>query len=539
LEKTGVFRTSFRLNNEMAFLEGQRNVGLIYLDAINANCPELYGKEPAWVEAAPFSVRTADGVDLQMRGGYYPIKYDPAASQRAEEHADAEGAKRQMQGAYTSATTRRSFTKTRAEEVKGRPLLYSLAGLYSGVNDVIHDLAWHEWLIDANRLLRSNTIDTVIRSHYGPQVKAQFKDWVKDVAEGEQGAAGHAWVSRLRQGVSAAGLGFNVVSAMMQPLGYTQSIVRIGAKWAGKGLAHYVAHPIEATRQANEMSEFMANRARTRFRELNELRNKVEGKTAVMDAVQGNAYFLMMRFQQAVDVSTWWGAYEKAMAENNAEDRAVALADQAVIDSQGGGMLKDLSAMERGSTAKGMNSDLKIFTVFYSFMNTALNLGANTVMSPAGRARKAVDLILIGVLPAVLSLMLKQAITPGGDDDEWDMEKLAKRLLAAELDYLMGMMVGVREFAEAAKILTGANDLGRDYQGPAGLRLIADTISLAKQAHQGEFDTGFRKAAINVVGDALGLPAAQVNRTITGAEALAEGDTNNPAAVVFGFQRPH
>ena len=42
LEKTGVFRTSFRLNNEMAFLEGQRNVGLIYLDAINANCPELY-----------------------------------------------------------------------------------------------------------------------------------------------------------------------------------------------------------------------------------------------------------------------------------------------------------------------------------------------------------------------------------------------------------------------------------------------------------------------------------------------------------------
>ena len=42
LERTGVFRTSFRLNNEMAFLEGQRNVGLILIDLIHANCPEMY-----------------------------------------------------------------------------------------------------------------------------------------------------------------------------------------------------------------------------------------------------------------------------------------------------------------------------------------------------------------------------------------------------------------------------------------------------------------------------------------------------------------
>ena len=34
-----------------------------------------------------------------------------------------------------------------------------------------------------------------------------------------------------------------------------------------------------------------------------------------------------------------------------------------------------------------------------------------------------------------------------------------------------------------------------------------------------------------------GLPAAQVNRTITGAQALAEDETDNPAALVFGFQK--
>lgn len=42
LEKTGVFRSSFRLNNEMAFLEGQRNIGLIYLHVITTAAPEQY-----------------------------------------------------------------------------------------------------------------------------------------------------------------------------------------------------------------------------------------------------------------------------------------------------------------------------------------------------------------------------------------------------------------------------------------------------------------------------------------------------------------
>ena len=225
--------------------------------------------------------------DVDVRGGYYPIKYDPAASQRAEEHADAEAAKQQLRGAYTSATTRRSFTKTRAEEVKGRPLLYTLAGVYSGVNEVIHDLCWHEWLIDSNRLLRSSAIDAAIREHYGPEAKAQLKTWTQDIAEGDRGMsnAGDIAATFLRRSVSMSGLGFNVMSALMQPLGLTQSIVRVGASWVARGVTRYIAHPIELTRKVNAMSSFMEERARTRFRELNELRNMVQDQSRVKDAV--------------------------------------------------------------------------------------------------------------------------------------------------------------------------------------------------------------------------------------------------------------
>ena len=492
----------------------------------------VYGKEPEWVAPQPFAVTTADGATVTMRGGYYPIKYDPAASQRAEEHADAEGAKRQLQGAYTTATTRRSFTKARVEEVSGRPLLYTLAGMYSGVNDVIHDLAWHEWLIDANRLLRSHTIDAAIREHYGPEAKQQFKTWVQDVAEGDKGAAnaGEAALGRLRQGVSASGLGFNVMSAAIQITGFNQSIVRVGAPWIGRGIAKYLGNPLGLTRTVHEMSDFMANRARTRFRELNELRNQVQDQSAFNEFIGRYAYFMMMRVQQVVDVPTWWGAYEKAIAAGNEETRAVALADQAVIDAQGGGQTKDLSAIERGGPA------LRLFTVFYSFMNTALNLGVAQTMganTPAKRAKLAVDYLMLYTVPAVLGYTLKAALTPGDSGDD-DLEEIAKKLAAEQLSYLMGLMVVVREFGEVAKIATGNPSFG--YQGPAGVRAISDAQKFGQQAMQGEFDDAFCKSAVNLIGDFTGLPAAQINRTMTGTKALAEGKTENPAAVAFGFQ---
>ena len=505
-----------------------------YRPLIAAKERRVYGKEPNWIDPQELTVQTSDGKTVTLRGGYYPIKYDPLANNRAEQHSDAESDKRQLQGAYTSATTRRGFTKARASEINGRPLLYTLQGVYSGVNDVIHDLSWHEWLIDVNKLLRSDKIDAAIRGHYGPEVVHQFKSWVQDIAEGDKGLqnALEAGLARVRQGVSIAGLGFNVMSAAMQPLGLTQSIVRVGAAHIARGVAQYIAHPIDATRQVNEASEFMASRQRTRFRELAELRNQVEGQSAVKEAAGRYAYWLMMRFQQAVDVPTWLGAYEKALSEGNEDGRAKAMADQAVIDAQGGGATKDLSAVERGSPA------LKLFTVFYSFMNTALNIGytqaATSENTTKGRAKLAADMLLLYSVPAVLGVLLKDALTPGDPGD--DEEKTIKKLLAAQLDYLIGLFALVREFSTAGKAVAGLEDHVRDYGGPAGLRVVGDSVQFAKQAQQGEFDDAFRKSFLNLLGGVFGLPTAQINRTVTGAKALNEGKTQNPAALVFGFQ---
>ena len=67
-------------------------------------------------------------------------------------------------------------------------------------------------------------------------------------------------------------------------------------------------------------------------------------------------------------------------------------------------------------------------------------------MTSQSRAKLASDYLLLYVIPPVLTTMLKSALTPGGDD-EWDWEKLTKKLVAEQISYLLGMMVIAREFA--------------------------------------------------------------------------------------------
>jgi hypothetical protein len=507
-----------------------------YRPEIAAKERRLYGKEPEWVKPVPFTVRTVDGKEVSLQGGYYPIKYDPVASDRVATVDAAEEAKRDLQGAYTAATTRRSFVKARAKEVVDRPLLYTLDAAFSGVNDVIHDLAWHEWLISTNRLLRDVKFANAVRETRGPEFLKQLRDWTKDNATGGRGqqVAGESVLSWLRQGISASGLGFNINSAALQITGFNQSIVRVGAKYIGQGITQFATSPFDSAKMVAEKSQFMAERGRTQFREINEIKNRVRGQTEISRRVFAGTYFLMMNMQRSVDIPTWLGAYQKALDAGKNDATAVALADQAVRDSQGSGLVSDLAAVERGGPA------MKLFTVFYSYMNTVYNMAAVQTMTARGRGKLAADYAMLFVVPVVLGYAIKSLLQPNTDDEEFDPEALARKLAAEELSYMMGTMIIAREFGGAAQLLTGAEGVRMGYGGPAGLRAIGEVYGLATQAGQLEFDRAFRRSAVNTLGAFTGLPAAQINRTIDGIEAVVEGEVEGVGAVVApltGVQR--
>ena len=486
---------------------------------------KVVGTEPQWVEPKPLTVRTSDGEMLTLRGGYYPAKYDPASTQAAESGnalADIEDIK---SAAKMAVNTRHNFTKDRAEAVKNRPLLLDLSVTYNGLNEIIHDITHREAVIDAARLLKSSSIDKAIRETLGAQAKQQLNKALEDIARGNTAPVKgfDEYSGLLRQNVSMAGLGFNVVSAAVQVTGFIPAIARLGGKYAWAGLSQYTTNPIKATRTAMEQSEFMRNRGNTRLREIREVAATINGAGKIRKFLNKYSYWLMMKMQQVVDTAIWHGALAKAMDSGKDLDTAVKLADQTVLDTQGGGQIKDLSKFERGSNTQ------KLFTVFYAYMNTALNQGFVEAKTQKSKAKLAADLMMIYVLPTALTAIMKSALIPGDDDED-----LAKKLAKEQISFLLGLFVGGRELAQLANIVTGDRFYG--YAGPSGLRPIDDTYKFAQQAAQGEIDHAFVRASINLLSDVYGIPSAQINRAIKGAEALQNDETDNPAALLFGYQ---
>ena len=133
--------------------------------------------------------------------------------------------------------------------------------------------------------------------------------------------------------------------------------------------------------------------------------------------------------------------------------------------------------------------------------------------------------------------MLRDALTAGDATDEDDWEGLAKRLAASQLDYLMGLFVGVRELSAAAKKAVGLPGWS-SYDGPAGLRALSDITRLGVEVGQGEADEGLGKAILSTTGTVFGLPSAQIAKFVDGVQAIEAGETANPMALLTGHQEP-
>ena len=476
----------------------------------------VLGIEPEWIEARPFTITSADGQTVSLRGGYYPVMYDPRASavSAEQEMHDMES------GAYSAAVINRGFLKSRVKEVHDRPLLYDMTGIYRGLNNVIHYITRYEFQLDTNRLLNSKRVSDAIRDHYGDDVYRQFKSWARDIAVGDLQieSEGVALVNAVRRNAGVAGLGFNIISALKQPLGLLQSVARVGGRHILPQLGRWMIHAPQMVREAKAQSAFMQNRARTRYRELNELAAGLSQKNKLQTFLARHSYTLIMFVQMQVDTITWHAQQQKSLEAGATEAEAVQHADQAVIDSQGSGMLKDLAEIERGGSV------MKLFTIYYGFMNTIMNLNHNTITSVRqGKIEKMVNLTILLAIVPILEAALSDLLKPG-DSDHWDEGNMTKTMTEAMMNNLFGQFFILREM----------NLSGYGYTGPIGLRPIVDAYKLRDEIQQGGWDSGLRRAVIGVGGSVFGLPAAQINRTLDGLQALDDGTTDNPLAIALG-----
>ena len=508
--------------------------------AIAAKQERVYGIEPEWITYTPFTVRTAEGKTITVSGGYYPVKYDPVASLRADKLTDAEAAEQEMKGAYQSATTRRSFTKSRFEgDIVGRPLRLDLSALYEGLNDVIHDLAWHEWLIDTKRVLDGVDGDTsglraAIKERYGYQITKELEEWRKDIALGGRSQGASDTLSFVTRNIGVATMGYSFMSAFVQLTGVGYVIPRTGTAAFAVALGKYLTNPAKVRRFVNSQSQAMLLRSQTQFKELAQIRNRLDQGKGMRAWMYDHAYSLFAFVQGIVDSLCWQAAYERFNREGHSGDELVALCDQVVIDTQSSGNVSDLSRIER---EKGLP---QIFTIFYTWMNAALNLAITTQFGEENRFKRVATMLWICAIMPCIEQAYRESLKPTGDDDD-DKDETLSALALGQLgnivEYNMGLLTVAREFSSAVKSVV-ADDTVYNYSGPAGLRLLSN-FNKGAQAIANPTEEKILKAVIDLSGSFLGLPSVQINNTIKGARAIESGQVGGvdaAKALVFGFK---
>lgn len=490
------------------------------------------GRSPVWVKPRAFVV-TIGGQQTLVEGGYYPIAYDRQLSPTSGQYAGVQEVKTSgdMKGYFDNRGIADGHLQSRVSYMDAGVTLVPRA-LFAGLDEQIHYVSWAEWVNETRKLLNPRgLIAKAISERYGNEWLKALQDWQAVCRDGNRGQVETADViaDTLRQGVSLAGVGFNISTALLQIVGVTQSIAYLGGRWAARGMGDFLRlGPTKAFRWVASRSPLMRNRMRTQFRELAEVQTRLQGTTGGWrDAFMRAAYLPLTVMQMAVDIPTWLGAYQKALYEGRTEKEALAEADRAVTTAQGSGRFTDLSPVERGSAWQ------KLFTVFYTFFNTALNLAVIKGETERGMKRATSVLLVLLIQPVIESFLkagASELLGTGGDDDddEW-AEKLMTSTAANVASFNLGLFAGVREMSWIL------GDFG--YQGPSGLRKITDTgrAALALGKPPSEWDEMTLKATVSALGVWTGVPVVPINRFISGAVALDEGETDNPLVLLTGY----
>lgn len=483
-------------------------------DLINTLWPEaeamerrVNGVAPPKVE--PREVTTPFG---KLKGGYYPAVYDPKASVEADK-IGAMKAEGLFDPAYRKATTRAGSTKKRTGAAY--PMLLSLQVIGQHLNEVSHDIAFREAVMDAYRFLTDKRIKEAVNEALGPEYSKQFEPWVKNIANewainrtGNEGI--EAFMNGLRTNVTAVGMGFRLSTMLSQITGFANTAQKLGMAKTTKGLMAFLKNPADAVRTVHAKSGEMRHRMNDLDRDIRAALQRIEGKSGFKADVQRFAFRGIALFDAAVTVPTWIGAHTEGLRQGMTDADAAFYADKMVRDTQGAGSAKDLAAIQRGGPL------MKLFTMFYSYFNVFYN-------RQRGLVRDARDIHSVGDAMDVLAQSFWLLIVPSllapllsgqgpGDDEEWGTW-VARNLF-------FGLFSGVPYVRDAtntvSNLVGGRGDFGGTKLSP--VQTFWDTaIHTGKDvAHlvQGEdVSPTAIKSAFNMGGLLTGLPTGQVGAT--------------------------
>jgi hypothetical protein len=471
---------SLLTREELAYIQAKWDYLNTFWPEIKALEEAMVGVAPEKVESSPFTVRLADGTEVAMQGGYYPLKYDGSLSAKQsflDAASLAEGVNEISPKGGARAQTRHGFTETRVGS-GGKPVLLDLSVFNTHVINVIHDLTHRRAIMDVVRLYQRPEVEQAIVQSAGQPMYEAIRPWLVRIAQPDQtfdNSFAERLLSRARTGTTVVNMGFKVTTGVTQILGFTQSLDMIGPKWVSRGVAAFLSNPAKAWREVKAMSPEMENR-RTNFnREVRDYAVSRKGKWARRDEF---FFAFVGAMDMVVSVPTWIGAYRQSfetLAPGNHAD-AVAYADSVVRMSQSAGSPKDLARIQGGPELR------RLLTMHYSFFSRLYGLmrrsGTNLREGRWGVPRFLASMTLLWFASATLSELLAGRWPE--DDEEDGLERMAWEVLR----YPASTVVGLRDVTRAV----GPDRF--DYKlTPAEDAFIqsARTLNVAYRATLGDF----------------------------------------------------
>lgn len=460
-----------------------------------------------------------------VTGGYFPIAYDYDLSVMANDQMRSEDALNGFSGRFGKAQTRHGFTKERTATT-GQPVLLDMGVIENHVFGVIHDLTMREAMHNSWKVVtHPKFADMMLRKGMGED-RAALELWLQDTAAGDRTSAHglEVWLRWMRGGFTLGKLGFNLSTAMIQPLGLTQSMVVVGKTAMIRGMTSYLSSPKEWHTLATSKSAAMRERIRTFERDMMQVSGELKTGTAnlrtyqqVINFMVPYAYWLMQRTQYwAVDLPTFVASYERSLRDGKTEQEAVDIAEFEVARAQGSGLMSDRGMIERGTIGKKIRqSELpRLFTVLASYMFAKFNLahqriGETQFTDPVSVLKLMADLSLMFTLEAVLVSLMRNGLPDFDDDDETDALDFAK-LAARETGLTM-----LGTFPVARDVGSGLSGFGTGGTYESYTGAVADLLaSTGKAATGGEFTLNNIQSLISVGGTFFFIPTSQLNRTI-------------------------
>lgn len=348
----------------------------------------LYGQGLGKVQALPFNIN-----GRQIKGGYYPIVYDPKLSIRASDLAADDIVKQALSGSSTFGIGMGS-TKSRVSEVKGQQLALRLDVWPQAVTEAIHHIAMREAATDVYKLITHPAVQQAVQQKYGMETYNMIRQWSKDVWKTDVQKADiiNRTLEQMRKNSAFAVMAMRTGTALLNVLNVFPMMHQIGKMNTLKaitsfGLGFYKGTDTYARNRqfVFDKSPMMRDRMNTIDRDMQQdMKLEVGQDTSLIRERATHAkekfnrfgYWFITETDLMFSMALWKHGYDESMRKQieagmtdvkQMEQNAISDADTNVRAVFGSGQVKDQVAMQRKNTLVGQ------LTPFYSYSSTVLN----------------------------------------------------------------------------------------------------------------------------------------------------------------------